>query len=327
MSTEFFHGSSEFRSNQTSRMTDWTWNGAKVLEHTGKVAALYSKLPVFSRQPFRIGEEENRFKDEIRREPLSISENAIPIATVSKDYSLIQHRDVLASVFRALKLIQIDISELDSTLLLSEYGERMQWSCNLPAFDFDPGDNCPIALRINCLNSVDTSTLFDISFGWFRLVCSNGMMYGLKESRFRRRHVQSLDPGGIAAYLQEELAQMPEQEGVYKGGLEHPVEPSHLKSWVDGQLADTWGPHAAARVWNIITEGFDGEVEQARNLKPHQLPITNTNEVPGACAPVRNLFHVSQALSWIAGTRNTIAERLEYVKAIPRLMEPLTEGG
>ena len=133
MSTEFFHGSSEVRSNQTSRMTDWTWNGAKVLEHTGKVAALYSKLPVFSRQPFRIGEEENRFKDEIRREPLSISENAIPIATVSKDYVLIQHRDVLASVFRALKLIQIDISELDSTLLLSEYGERMQWSCNLPA--------------------------------------------------------------------------------------------------------------------------------------------------------------------------------------------------
>ena len=40
---------------------------------------------------------------------------------------------------------------------------------------------------------------------------------------------------------------------------------------------------------------------------------------------MRNLFHVSQALSWIAGTRNTIAERLEYVKAIPQLMEPLAE--
>jgi hypothetical protein len=40
---------------------------------------------------------------------------------------------------------------------------------------------------------------------------------------------------------------------------------------------------------------------------------------------VHNLFHVSQALSWIAGTRNTIPERLEYVKAIPQLMEALTE--
>jgi hypothetical protein len=47
---------------------------------------------------------------------------------------------------------------------------------------------------------------------------------------------------------------------------------------------------------------------------------SSQNAVPGACAPVRNLFHVSQALSWIAGTRNTIQERLEYVKAIPQLM-------
>jgi hypothetical protein len=34
----------------------------------------------------------------------------MPVATVSKTYSLIQHRDVLASVFRALKMIHIDIS-------------------------------------------------------------------------------------------------------------------------------------------------------------------------------------------------------------------------
>ena len=44
---------------------------------------------VFSRQPFRFGGEENRFKDEIRREPLTISEEApFPIATVSKEIRL-----------------------------------------------------------------------------------------------------------------------------------------------------------------------------------------------------------------------------------------------
>ncbi|MCZ2154062.1 MAG: DUF945 domain-containing protein [Bryobacterales bacterium] len=324
MSTEFFQGSAENGSDQKSRITDWTWNGAKVVEHTGKVADLYSRIPVFSRQPFRVGQEENRFKDEIRREPLTISESPIPIATVSKDYALIQHREVLASVFRALKLIKIDISELPSTLLLSEYGERMQWSCNLPHFDFDPGDRCPIVLRINCLNSVDTTTLFDISFGWYRLVCSNGMMFGLKESRFRKRHVQSLDPGGIAAYLEEELKDVPEQESLYKRWLGHSVEGIDLESWIDEHVADAWGPHAAARTWTILKDGFDGEVEQAKDRKPHELSVKHSTHVPGACAPVGNLFHVSQALSWIAGTRNTIPERLEYVKAIPRLMEPLT---
>src|SRR5208282_6277428 len=80
-----------------------TWEGAPVVELTGQVAELFPHVPVFSRHPFRVGGEENRFKDEIRREPLKITDEPMPVATVSKTYSLIQHRDVLASVFRALK--------------------------------------------------------------------------------------------------------------------------------------------------------------------------------------------------------------------------------
>ena len=47
--------------------------------------------------------------------------------------------------------------------------------------------------------------------------------------------------------------------------------------------------------------------------------------MPGAAVPGDNLFYVSQALSWFAGTRNTVQERLDYVKRIPSLMGPLTE--
>lgn len=223
-----------------------------------------------------------------------------------------------------MKVIRIDISGVDSSLLLSEYGERMQWSCSIPNMDFDPGDGHPLVLRINCLNSVDTSTVLEITFSWYRLICSNGMMFGLKDSRLRRRHIQSLDPEDIAAYLREQLDQLPQEKSGYDIWFKTTVEPQSLTGWIDEKVAKEWGPHAAARVWNIINDGVDGEVEQTKNLKPHQLPITHTVAVPGANAPVRNLFHVSQALSWIAGTRNTIPERLEYVKAIPRLMEPLT---
>jgi hypothetical protein len=319
-----YHRPDEAAQTQQARLTDWTWEGASVVELTGKVADIFPHVPVFSRHPFRVGSEENRFKDEIRREPLKITDEPIPVATVSKTYSLIQHRDVLSSVFRALKMMHIDISGVESSLLLSEYGERMQWSCAIPGMDFNPGDGHPLVLRINCLNSVDTSTVLEITFSWYRLICSNGMMFGLKDSRLRRRHIQSLDPEDIAAYLKEELDQLPQEKSLYATWLETTVEPPSLTGWLHERVAKEWGPHAAARVWNIINEGFDGEVEQARNLMPHQLPIKSTSAVPGACAPVRNLFHVSQALSWIAGTRNTIPERLEYVKAIPRLMEPLT---
>jgi hypothetical protein len=220
-------------------------------------------------------------------------------------------------------MIDIDISGLDSALLLSEYGERMHWSCAIPNIDFDPGDGNPIVLQINCLNSVDTSTALEITFNWYRLVCSNGMMFGLKENRLRRRHIQSLDPEDIAAHLSEQLSQMPHERSLYARWYQATLEPSSLIGWIDEKLAKEWGPHLAARVWNIINTGFDAEIEQVRGCRAHELPTRNINLVPGACAPVRNLFHVSQALSWIAGSRNTVPERLEYVKAIPGLMEPL----
>jgi Domain of unknown function (DUF932) len=215
MISDNYHRPDKTTLAQQARLTDWTWNGATVVEFTGTVAELFPEIPVFSRHPFRVGTEENRFKDEIRREPLKITEEPMPIATVSKSYSLIQHRDVLASVFRALKMIHIDISAVESSLLLSEYGERMQWSCPIPNIDFDPGDGHPLVLRINCLNSVDTTTVLEITFSWYRLVCSNGMMFGLSESRLRRRHIQSLDPEDIAAYLKEQLDQRPEEQTMY----------------------------------------------------------------------------------------------------------------
>ena len=121
---EFFQNRDTAAANQRARLTDWTWECANVMELTGTVAELFPQIPVFSRHPFRAGGEETRYKDEIRRDPVKISDEPIPVATVSRSYSLIQHRDVLASVFRALKILRIDISGLESSLLLSEYGER-----------------------------------------------------------------------------------------------------------------------------------------------------------------------------------------------------------
>jgi hypothetical protein len=323
MTATSFYGLNEAGVIQQSRVTNCTWDGATVIEHIGRVTDLYSRIPVFSRHPLRAGAQENRYKDEIRKEPLTITDDPIPIVTVSKTYSLVQHRDVLTSVFRALRMIQIDISDLESTLLLSEYGERMQWTCSIPNFDFDPGDGCPIVLQINCLNSVDTSTALEITFNWYRLVCGNGMMFGLKNSWLRRRHIRSLDPGDVADYLREQLEEMPKEQSLYKEWLAQPVQQRNLETWVDQVVAEAWGPFAAARAWSILTSGFDGDVEQAKNRKPHELTVKRTHEVPGTCAPVGNLFHASQVLSWLATARRTIPERLEHIRAIPTLMKPL----
>jgi hypothetical protein len=109
---------------QQARLTDWTWESGHVIELIGKVSDLFSQVPVFSRHPYRVGNEENRFKDEIRREPLKITDEPFPVGTVSKTYSLIQHRDVLASVFRALKILHIGFAGVPLTRRRSEIGDQ-----------------------------------------------------------------------------------------------------------------------------------------------------------------------------------------------------------
>ena len=324
--TNLFNFDHDSTLNQ-ERLTDTTWEGATVTCLTGKLGDIYQAVPLFSRHPFRSGGEENRYKDEIRREPLRVDEGQIPVATVSKTYSLIQHREVLSSVYRALQLLNLESANVDSTLLLSEYGERMLWSCQLPNFDFDPGDGHPIVLRMNCLNSVDMSTSLEVTLEWFRLVCSNGLMFGVGDSRMRKRHIRSLDPADVADYVREQISQAKSEQGLYKQWFARKVSLEQSFKWVDATVAKEWGPHAAARVWQVVSSGKDGEVQQTKEKRPaHLLDVKPTTTVPGASVPADNLFHASQALSWIAGTRKSVQERIQYVTQIPALMEPLVES-
>lgn len=318
----FLHDQTSFREFESLNSK---WHGAPVVEHTGKIADLYGLVPLFSRHPFRAGDQENPYKDEIHRDPLTINEDSIPVATVGKTYSLVQHRDVLKSVYRALSLMGIDISQEESTLMLSQYGERMHWRCAIPGIAFDPGDGRPIVLQITCTNSVDTSTALEVAFGWYRLVCGNGMMFGITESHLRRRHVLSLDPTDIAEFLKQQHQRVQSESDLYRYWFQRAVQADTLREWVDSAVTDRWGPHAAARAWSILQTGRDGEVQPAKNAKPHQLRVKPTREVPGSFAPARNLFHSSQVLSWIAGTRQALEERLEYICAIPGLVSGLEQ--
>jgi hypothetical protein len=217
---------------------------------------------------------------------------------------------------------------MDSTLVMSEYGERMQWSCQLPNIDFDPGDGCPIVLRINCLNSVDMSTSLEVTLSWFRLICGNGMMFGLNDTRLHKRHIRSLDPSDVAAFIQEQLSHVETEKGVYRAWFSKAITLERTAQWVDDTIAREWGPHSAARVWHIIADGADGEVQPANDKRlPHELELKSSVPVPGTPQTARNLFHASQALSWVAGTRKNIREQLEYIMAVPSLVNSLLDLG
>jgi hypothetical protein len=65
-----------------------------------------------------------------------------------------------------------------------------------------------------------------------------------------------------------------------------------------------------------ITDPFAGG-------KASEKPVKPLKAVPGAPNPARNLYDICQALSWLATTRNSAEERLEWQSHIPTLIENL----
>ena len=181
-------------------------------------------------------------------------------------------------------------------MVISEYGERMQWSCHLPNFDFDPGDGRPLVLQMNCLNSVDMSTSLEVTLSWFRLVCSNGLMFGMGDSRLRKRHIQSLDPEDVAAYIRDQIALVEQEQGMYRRWMKQDLSLDDAAKWADTVVSKEWGPHAAARVWTSSALVKMVRLYPPRRRHSHTLAYLHSTEaVPGAPVPTENLFHASQA--------------------------------
>jgi hypothetical protein len=280
-------------------------------------------LPEFVREPFG----DNEHQDVIIRQPFRDDSRVIPVASVSKSYSLVQHTDIIKALATALADCQIDPKALTAELMLSEYGERMCLDVRIPKFDFNPGDGHNIAMHVTCMNSVDKSCALEIIMQWKRLVCRNGMVRAARSNLRRIHNTDWLSIANINQYLRQEFATAPGDVGVYTGWKKHAITMPMIETWADEVLNQAWGVHAAARACHIAKTGYDGQIEDPfEKAPPHEKRVTSECEVPGSCAPVSNVFHLSQVLSWIASHRNSIEDRMVKTREIYGLIEPLISG-
>ncbi len=302
-----------------------TWFGQPVETAVGTLPILQGKLPTFERRPFGPKGSENEFLHSIVRLPMAGDDRSIPVATVSPQYDLVQHQEVLGWLTDGLKANGEEPDGLNGTLTLSKYGERMRLSIHLPRYDFDPGDKHPLTLRAYALNSVDKSTALEIHLGWWRQVCSNGMKVQIKGSTARRIHLLGRKTASeVGGMLKGQLADIDAEHKRYTRWLGIPIGPDRVERWADTDVARTWGPHAAARVCHIARTGQDGRIEDPfQKARPHELQMVNVQPVPGAFSPVRNAYHVSQILSWLASHRATIQDQHERTAEIDLLMGTL----
>jgi len=245
------------------------------------------------------------------------------LGRVSREYSLIQHEDLLDSLLPVFAAEGHDLDSMHGELITTDVGERIVLSVELPMYGTTPSDGFPLACRLRCLNSVDASTALEAELPWFRQICSNGM-FGWRGEPIRRVHRF----GNVLESMQRRLVQrfrdLHGDQSYFSHLMNVAVSAGSLIDLLDVFVARRWSRSEAARAYHICTTGKDGHVicEDAEAM-PHELIIHSTIHVPGACAPVRNLYHVGQALSWIAGQSMPLERRFSRMATIPELLRHL----
>lgn len=307
------------------------WFNSPVACFKGTLKDIQPLIPDFERRPFYLSDENrsrlNERLDTIVRKPFNGDPDFIPVGVVSKEYVLVPHVVVLNVATQALDAAKIAPTDVKAELKITEYGERMALSLFLPEkYQFDPCDGHPMALRLECLNSVDGSTRFQALMGWFRFVCSNGLVIGVTRSDVRRRHVGDLDLSDIGAVLKSGLEESETEKKNFETWRKEGIASNKLTSWVDKDLREGWGFKAAARTYHIARTGHDANIEGPyKNNKPTTIPVSIADRIPGAPLESKNLFDISQILAWLAKERHDVQEQLEWREQITELLKPLSK--
>ncbi len=307
------------------------WLNSPVTLHKGTLAGIGQHIPMFERRSFALtqpGNERSRLNerlDTIVRLPFGDDHDLVPVGVVSKDYALVPHTAVLDVAKKALADAKISPDDVKANLQITEYGERMALSLFLPnKYSFDPGDGNAMALRLECLNSVDGSTRFRALMGWFRLVCSNGLIIGVTRSDIRRRHVGDFSLKDIGVVLKSGVNESKAEKRNFVQWRKTPIQMDRLVPWIEKKVRKGWGFKAATRIYHIARTGWDVEiVGQYKDNAPTTIPVRETKRVPGAPNQCGNLFDVSQILAWLAKERRDVQEQFEWREEIPELLKSL----
>jgi hypothetical protein len=298
------------------------WLGQNMYEGWLPLGAVPDILPEFMREPFGNSPNQNKYLDVITRQPVGNDKRVIPVATVSRRYALIQHKEVFGWLSEGLKAVDFFSEDITVEMMMSEYGERLSLTVAVPKIEFDPGDGMPLIMTIEARNSVDRSCAFEVRLRWRRMVCSNGMWVQDEDTLRKIHNIDWMNRKNVAAFIDERVGEVSGYKAMLQTWLNKKVTQDDIEKWADEHLAKAWGVHIAARLCHIARSGFDGTVGRTKDKLPaSQYYVSSDKKVPGACAPVNNLYHLSQALTWLAGDRGTVEDSDIKTADIPKLLK------
>ena len=322
-------GSSVIYAKEPVEFTDETarWRARDVSFMAGRWDILVKRIPRFTLGDFKTATDgpSNPYMKTVVRQPLTVTEHPIPVGVVSNTYCLAQHTDIIETCIQSIAAQGIDPRELRCEVGLTPLGEWMNFRVYFPdRFAYNPKDRNRLALRLECFNSVDGSSRLIILLTWFRLICSNGMTISETKAELRDIHNENLDLSAIPDIIADGLSKVHIDLARLRRWEDTPIDVPQFTDWLNDYLSQQWGKKAACRVFHICQNGVDVELtEPFAKGDASDKPIKPLSPVPGAPNPARNLYDVSQALSWIATQRNNAEERQEWQSVIPSLVEHL----
>lgn len=285
------------------------------------------RLPIFERvSPKDLGMGDNPNFDMVMRRPGPGSPLPVPVGIVSKSYRLVQHRELLERVFGYAAKIP-GAAPVKARAEATLNGERAMFRINLgEQWEFDP-DGKKMGLQILCRNSVDGSSAMRLQLGWFRFVCSNGLVVGVTLGRLRMVHAEHADMDLAFEGLERQLEiAKTERESLHRWAKE-PVSIAAIQAWADSAVAEKWNILSAARVWHICRSGQDAKFSPPfEKAPPTRRKVKLTAPVPGAPPVATTLYDVAQGLSWVASRRSDLDEAEAHQRDIGPLLEKLQHG-
>jgi hypothetical protein len=212
---------------------------------------------------------------------------------------------------------------------LSELGEWMNFRIYCPrSHSFRESGRESLDLRLECFNSVDGSSRLVILLGWYRLVCSNGLVIGESMIEIRERHGHALFLQSIPKRIQTAFESVAGDRLRLERWIIKKVQIDDIGNWANESVAESWGKKAAARVFHICSTGTD--VEISAPFAPGaatEKPVRYLGSVPGCMEQAATKYDVCQVLSFVASHRNNAEERVSWQSDIPRLLGSLPARG
>lgn len=214
------------------------------------------------------------------------------LAVVSQQYRLVHNKEIAS---RADELIDTYFPEFGPYTLKNIVignGRRFfrEYRFTDVRFAVSPGDYINPTVRFG--NSYDGSMGFQIDFGAFRLVCSNGLVVGKQFFRCRKLHKQSLEIAKDFNELKTAMERFSDQVGLWQGWVDHPVPEKEKTEIIEEmqfsqkhtEMAENNFLEAEARngmvtrwvMFNILTSIITHKLKSEQHKQSLQARLSNT---------------------------------------------------